>query len=233
MPDRIPIFDFIDSTAFIERTTGRKPEDYLAQELAHGQVAIVGGVQCPLTTAILIGSLTNVLTKIIYDPSFVRELFKLSNEYFKVAVHKMIEARVDVICIPEDLGFASGPFFSSQHFREHLLPFIEELFDEAIRAGVPTFLHCDGNINLYLDNLLSIGLNGLHPVQRTACMSVREIRETYERVSASSGTLIPHTHLCMALKTGSCARPSKRYMTAVSKAGLYSPLRVTSEMRCP
>jgi uroporphyrinogen decarboxylase len=268
MPDRVPIFDFIDSTAFIERITGRKPEDYraqdimevtlaygfdgafigyggfggydttgefalddlhyrdewgtvyekttyswpidapidfpvkdrgdlkryrppdpdlpermeeirLAQELARGQVAIVGGVQGPLTTAILIGGLTNVLTKIIDDPSFVRELFKLSNEYFRVAVHRMIEARVDVICIPEDLGFASGPFFSPLHFREYLLPFIEDLFDEAIRAGVPTFLHCDGNITLYLDDLLSIGFNGLHPVQRTACMSVREIREKY------------------------------------------------------
>ena len=33
MPDRVPIFDFIDSTAFIERATGRKPEEYRAKDI--------------------------------------------------------------------------------------------------------------------------------------------------------------------------------------------------------
>jgi len=268
IPDRVPVFDFIDSNTFIERVVGRKPEDYLAQDimdvtltygfdgafigyggfggydtteelaldknhyrdewgtvykktdyswpmdapvdspvkdwedlrkyklpdpelpermaaiqlaqkLAGEKVAIVGGVQGPLTTAILISGLTNVFSKIIDDPKFVMEIFKLSNEYFKVAVRKMIDARVDVICVPEDLGFVSGPFFSVNHFRKLLLPFVEELFDEAILAGIPTFLHCDGNINQYLDDLISIGFDGLHPVQRTANMSIKGIRERY------------------------------------------------------
>ena len=157
----------------------RLEEIQLAQELAHGEVAIVGGAQGPLTTSLLLSGLSNVLVSMIDDASFVRDLFTLSNEYFKTAIHRMIEANVDVICIPEDLGFASGPFFSPVHFRKHLLPFIVDLFDEALRAGVPTFLHCDGNINAYLDDLLSIGFHGLHPIQRTAGMSVRGIRETH------------------------------------------------------
>ncbi len=239
LPDRLPIFDFIDSPNFIERIIGRKPEDYTAQDimevtlkygfdgafigyggfggydtfdapvdfpvrdwndlrryrlpdpelpermdeivraqqLGGDEIAIVGGVQGPLTTAILLSGLTNFFTKIVDDPSFVTEIFKFSNAYFKVAVNKMVEAKVDVICIPEDLGFASGPFFSVEHFRKLLLPFIEELFDAAISQGVPTFLHCDGNINAYLDDLLSIGFNGLHPIQRTACMSINKVRE--------------------------------------------------------
>jgi uroporphyrinogen decarboxylase len=266
LPDRLPIFDFIDSPSFIERVIGRKPEDYVAQDimevtlkygfdgafigyggfggydtkdeyvldenhyrdewgtvyhkteyswpidapidfpvkdwndlkkyklpdpelpermdeiviaqrLGGDEVAIVGGVQGPLTTAILISGLTNIFTKIVDDPTFVAEIFKMSNAYFKVAVNKMVEAKVDVICIPEDLGYASGPFFSVAHFRKLLLPFIEELFDAAISQGVPTFLHCDGNINAYLDDLLAIGFNGLHPIQRTACMSMNTVRE--------------------------------------------------------
>ena len=189
VPDRVPIFDFIDSTTFIEKVVGRKPEDYLAkdivdvsliygldgafigyggfggydttdefsldqdhyqdewgtvyektdfswpmdapvdfplkdwddlrtyklpdpelpermaeieraQKLVGDRIAIVGGVQGPLTTAILLCGLTNVFTKIIDDPRFVTEIFKLSNEYFKVAVNKMINAQVDLICIP-------------------------------------------------------------------------------------------------------------------------------------
>jgi len=268
IPDRIPIFDFIDSPNFIQRVIGRKPEDYcaqdimevslkygfdaafigyggfggydttqeyeldadhyrdewgtvykktsyswpidapvghpvndrkdlrkykmpdpelpermaeirIAQELAGDKVAVVGGVQGPLTTAILVSGLTNVFSKIIDDPDFVKELFRLSNEYFKVAVKKMVEARVDVICVPEDLGFASAPFFSVSHFRTLLLPFLEELFVEAIKHNVPTFLHCDGNINEYLDDLVAIGFNGLHPIQRTAGMSIRKVRAKF------------------------------------------------------
>ncbi|MBA7624977.1 hypothetical protein ES703_32397 [subsurface metagenome] len=149
----------------------RMEEIRLAQELGGDEAAIVGGVQGPLTTVILLSGLTNVFTNIVDDPSFVTDIFRLSNEYFKVAVRKMIEAGVDVICVPEDLGFASGPFFSVDHFRKLLLPFIEELFEEALQHDVPTFLHCDGNINTYLDDLLAIGFNGLHPIQRTAGMS--------------------------------------------------------------
>ena len=33
IPDRVPIFDFIDSTCFIERATGRKPEEYRAKDI--------------------------------------------------------------------------------------------------------------------------------------------------------------------------------------------------------
>jgi uroporphyrinogen decarboxylase len=266
VPDRLPIFDFIDSPRFIERITGRKPDSYqardilevtlkygfdgafigyggfggydtteehvlnerryrdewgtvyektgyswptdapvdfpikdrrdlkryklpdpekpermegirTAQAMGGGKVAIVGGVQGPLTTAILVSGLTNVFTKIVDDPSFVTEIFRLSNKYFKTAVKKMIEAKVDVICVPEDLGFASGPFFSAALFRKYLLPYVEELFDEAAAGGVPTFLHCDGNINQYLDDLCAIGFNGLHPIQRTAGMSIGAVRE--------------------------------------------------------
>jgi uroporphyrinogen decarboxylase len=148
-----------------------------AQEIGGGKVAIIGGVQGPLTTAILVSGLTNVFTKIVDDPFFVTELFRLSNEYFKVAVKRMIEAKVDVICVPEDLGFASGPFFSAPMFRKYLLPYIVDLFDEAVKSGVPTFLHCDGNINQYLDDLSAIGFQGLHPIQRTAGMSIRAVRE--------------------------------------------------------
>jgi len=267
-PDRLPIFDFLDSNRFIERVIGRRPETYnardvmeatlayglegafigyggfggysttaefaldenryrdewgtvwektdyswpsdapvgypitdwndlkryrlpdpelpgrmaeikLAQEMAGEEVAVIGGVQGPLTTAILISGLTNIFTKIIDDPAFVTEVFRLSNEYFKVAVRKMIEASVDVICVPEDLGFVSGPFFSVDHFRRLLLPYLADLFSEALAAGVPTFLHCDGNINEYLDDLLSIGFDGLHPIQKTANMSMKRVRERF------------------------------------------------------
>jgi uroporphyrinogen decarboxylase len=266
MPDRVPVFDFLDSSLFLQRVLGRKVESYqardvmeatflcgldgafigyggfagygtteesplganryrdewgtvwekngyswpsdapvdhplkeredlrryrmpdpelpsrmdeiaLAQEMSGGRVAVIGGIQGPLTTAIFLCGLTNLFTKAADDPGFVTDVFRLSNEYFSVAVRRMIEAHVDVICVPEDLGFASGPFLSVDMFRRLLLPRIVELFAPAVAAGVPTFLHCDGGIQLYLDDLMSVGFDGLHPIQRTAGMTVRGVRE--------------------------------------------------------
>ena len=33
IPDRLPIFDFIDSTLFIEKMTGRRPDEYLTRDI--------------------------------------------------------------------------------------------------------------------------------------------------------------------------------------------------------
>ena len=92
-------------------------------------------------------------------------------------------------------------------FRKLLLPYIEELFDEAIINNVPTFLHSCGNINLYLDDLVSVGFDGLHPLQRTAGMSMKDVREkvgqklclignvdsSYTLVTGSDDTIICET----------------------------------------
>jgi uroporphyrinogen decarboxylase len=268
MPDRVPIFDFLDSNLFIQRVIGRKPEAYnardvmeatlalgldgafigyggfggydtteeaplaenryrdewgtvwekngfswpsdapvdhplkdredlrtyrmpdpelpgrmdeirTAQRMSAGRVAVIGGVQGPLTTAILLCGLTNLFTKIVDDPAFVTEVFRLSNRYFSVAVRRMMEEKVDVICVPEDLGFASGPFLSVDLFRRLLLPHVAELFAPAVAAGVPTFLHCDGNIDQYMEDLAAIGFHGLHPIQRTAGLSMKRMRERF------------------------------------------------------
>jgi len=313
-PDRVPIFDFLDSNLFIERLIGRRPEAYnardvmeatlayglegafigyggfggydsteetaldenryrdewgtvwektdyswpsdapvgypvkersdlkryrlpdpelpermgeirLAQEMAGEAVAVVGGVQGPLTTAILISGLTNVFTKILDDPGFVTELFRLSNDYFKVAVRRMIEARVDVICVPEDLGFVSGPFFSLEHFRRLLLPYLAELFEVAIAAGVPTFLHCDGNVNEYLGDLVSIGFDGLHPIQKTAGMSMRRVRERF----GSRLCLIGNVDSSHTLVHGSDERIVAETLSTILEGGQEGALILASD----
>jgi len=265
VPDRVPIFDFLDSPSFIERVIGRRPEQYLAEDilectLAYGfdaaflgyggfggydptagntlaedcyrdewgtvykkskvswpmdspidfpikdsndlrryrppdpyrpermeqihlaqamaghRAAIVGGIQGPLTTGILLCGLETIFAKIVEEPAFVEEVFRLSNEYFVVAVQRMIADDVDAICVAEDLGSTQGPFMSRRHFCQLLRPFLKELFDETLRLDTPCFLHSCGNIMAILDDVISLGMNGLHPMQRGAGMSIKEVR---------------------------------------------------------
>lgn len=313
-PDRVPIFDFLDSNTFIERVIGRRPETYnardvveatlalgldgvfigyggfggydttaeeplagnryrdewgtvwekngyswpsdapvdhplkdpedlrryrlpdpelpgrmdeirTAQALSAGRVAVIGGVQGPLTTAILLCGLTNLFTKIVDDPGFVTEVFALSNRYFSVAVRRMVEAKVDVICVPEDLGFASGPFLSVDHFRRLLLPHLAGLFAPALASGIPTFLHCDGNIDAYLDDLAGIGFQGLHPIQRTAGLSMRRMRERFGRRLCLIGN-VDSSH---TLVHGSAERIVYETLETIRDGGLAGGLILASD----
>jgi hypothetical protein len=38
-PDRVPIFDFLDSNAFIQRVIGKRPEFYLARDVVEATLA--------------------------------------------------------------------------------------------------------------------------------------------------------------------------------------------------
>ena len=157
----------------------RMDEINRAQELAGNKTAIVGGIHGPLTVATLLCGFDNLFIKIIDDPNFVKEVFKIGTEYFKVAVKRMTASGIDAICVSDDLGSDTAPFFSPKHFKTLLYPFIEELFHEISVNNVPFFMHCDGNINLLLDNLVSLGINGLHPIQRQSGMSIKDIRKKY------------------------------------------------------
>lgn len=48
---------------------------------------------------------------------------------------------------------------------------------EVICVYVLPFLYCDGNIDSFRDDLVAIGLSGLHPIQRTAGMSIEKVHE--------------------------------------------------------
>ena len=119
-----------------------------------------------MTTGLLLCSLETILINVIDDPDFVKEVFKLSNEYFMVAIRRMIDSNVDAICIAEDLGIKNGPFMSLKLFQELLFPYLEELFNLARHNNMPTFLHSCRNIDPILQEVAALGMDGIHPIQR-------------------------------------------------------------------
>jgi uroporphyrinogen decarboxylase len=91
----------------------------------------------------------------------------------------MIEAGVDAVCICEDLGFKTGTFASPKIYRKHLFPYMAELVDCSKQQGVPVFLHSDGNVNEILDDLVGLGIDVLHPLERKSKMDIGMIRKRY------------------------------------------------------
>jgi uroporphyrinogen decarboxylase len=113
------------------------------------------------------------------DPDLVIDLFKISNEFFKEAARLSIAAGCDAIWVSEDLGDSTRCFFRVSQFRKYVLPYIVELVEYVTSLGVPALLHSCGHISEYLDDLIQTSVSSVHPLQRTAGMDLREVKEKY------------------------------------------------------
>jgi uroporphyrinogen decarboxylase len=81
----------------------------------------------------------------------------------------------DVFATTDDMGFKTGPFFSPAIFRELVVPRYRRIAD---RLAIRWVVHTDGNVAPFIDDLLSLGIAGLHPIENGA-MDIRAVKRRY------------------------------------------------------
>lgn len=85
---------------------------------------------------------------------------------------------VDFVWTADDMAYKTGLMFSKGMFRRVFRPRLEE-FAQAMRSfGFPWILHSDGNVLPLLDDLIEIGISGLHPIEPGA-MDIGEVKGKY------------------------------------------------------
>lgn len=109
------------------------------------------------------------------DPDFVKEVFRGFAEWSARVHQNLCRLGLDFIWSGGDIAFKTAPFISPPVFREIILPFIR-LAAEAI--SIPWVYHSDGNLGPILDDLLSLGMNAIHPVEPGA-MDIFELKLKY------------------------------------------------------
>jgi uroporphyrinogen decarboxylase len=149
-------------------------------ELCNGRIALFSELRGPFahTAWHLIGLVPTLLA--IYDaPALLATAFRMITDFNLEIAHRLVETGVDALMITEDLGTTLGPLLSPKHYREMILPYLRELVDGIRSLGVPVILHSDGNIGLFLDDLIATGISALHPIQRSAGMDLRDTKQKY------------------------------------------------------
>jgi len=109
------------------------------------------------------------------DRALVEELL---DRYFgwSTAVARRAEALgFDVFITTDDLAFKTGPYIAPSLFRELVMPYYRRLARE---VSLPWIMHSDGNILPYLDDLLSLGVAGIHPLEREA-VDIRAVKREW------------------------------------------------------
>lgn len=128
------------------------------------------------------GGIDKLALDIYTNPSFAKRLIKtIADVNFGIS-KKILDRGVDILAESDDIADTKGPFFPPRIFREFFFPHIERLIEECHRRGVPYMKHSDGNLYPILDDLVSMGIDGLHPIEPGA-MDLAHVKRRYgERI---------------------------------------------------
>lgn len=109
----------------------------------------------------------NALCDFYESPDAVHKLYRALTDYYKVLIATAgDDYHCDGIFTSDDIGTQNAPFFSMDIFREFFKPYYKELIDTAHAHGMHFWLHTCGNIEAFLPELIEIGLDVLHPIQK-------------------------------------------------------------------
>ena len=158
---------------------GRDVDIRTACSMPNDHLAILGGVAGPLCTAWMMMGYESICYALYDDPKLVTDCFRIAVDFSKEAARRSVAAGCCGMWISEDMGDSNAGFMSNEQFREHLLPYLNELVDYVRGLGVPALLHSCGCITQYMDDLAQTKLTSIHPLQRTAKMDLRTVKEKY------------------------------------------------------
>jgi len=107
--------------------------------------------------------------------SFIEKVESLNVEM----VRRLIDAGVDGLIIADDLAYQRGLLINPRVMRRYIFPSLESQVAEMARGGVPVFIHSDGNINEIIPDIIEIGFNGLHCIDRNSSMDIFDLQQKY------------------------------------------------------
>lgn len=109
------------------------------------------------------------------DLPLLETLFDLYTGWYAKAMKHLCNLDFDFIWSGEDIAHKSGPYVSPIMFRKLFMPYYRRVAD---RITKPWIFHSDGNLMPVLDDLLALGMSGLHPIEPGA-MNLADLKRRY------------------------------------------------------
>jgi uroporphyrinogen decarboxylase len=124
-------------------------------------------------------------TALYDDRPFVSDLFEMFTDWYaRVALH-LCELDFDFLWFGDDIAFKTQPYVSPRIFRQLFLPNYRKVVENVSK---PWIFHSDGNLMPILDDLLSLGMNGLNPIEPGA-MDIGLMKRRYGKTLCLVGNI--------------------------------------------
>jgi uroporphyrinogen decarboxylase len=126
-------------------------------------------------SAMLSMGLENFSLALYDNQPFLVEVLGRYCDWAVTIAERACQMGFDVFVSTDDMAFKTAPFFSPSVFQELILPHFRRV---AEKITIPWIIHSDGNILPFLDDLVSLGIVGLHPLEKGA-MDIRAVKRRY------------------------------------------------------
>jgi uroporphyrinogen decarboxylase len=127
----------------------------------------------------------NYMTWSITHPEELEFIIHRFTAYNAEIAKMYIDAGAHVILVDDDIAGNQGPFMSPSFYQRVLFPALKReitaIKEHARKKGqeVSVFFHSDGNITTLLDDLVNLGIDGLHPLEPAAGVDLGWVKERY------------------------------------------------------
>ncbi len=121
----------------------------------------------------------NILCDFYENPQHVHKLMDALCDFYCAIIQRAAdELKVDSVYTTDDIGMQTGPMFSPAIFREFFKHRYERMIKTAHGNGMHFWLHTCGDVRLFLDDFIEIGLDVIHPIQKYT-MDEREVAKRF------------------------------------------------------
>jgi uroporphyrinogen decarboxylase len=117
------------------------------------------------------------------QPRLMTDWFDRYADWLCGLVDSLIAAGADMVTLSDDWGSNGTMLFSPQMWRSQIKPYTMRVVQHARSRALPVNLHSDGYIMQIVEDIIEMGYTSWHPVQESAGMDPKTIKEMYgERI---------------------------------------------------
>ena len=121
----------------------------------------------------------NCWANLSLEPEAMTAWFDRYSDFLCEVADSCIDAGVDFIQMSDDWGSNNFMLFSPAMWRKLIAPYSKKVVQHVRSRGVHVNIHSDGYIIDIMDDLVDMGVSSLHPVQESAGMDPKEIKDKW------------------------------------------------------
>lgn len=162
-----------------------------------GSFAVVAQLDTGFFKAYQLTGFEEYMDYIYFHKSRLHELMEKFLDFQKSMVSHLAGLGVDVIWLGDDFCFNAGPFISPQFLQEFDFDYMKRLVSHIHSCGIPVILHCCGNINYTIRQMVETGVNAIHSMQPNTGNDIYAYKKEYGKDVCLIGNvdiieLMPH-----------------------------------------
>lgn len=126
----------------------------------------------------------------IEEPQTIRRFWDYCEQGFTPVYEMFHRLGPDFIAIGDDIAFGQGPYFSPEAMRELVFPHWRRM---AAKLRLPWIYHSDGNLLPVMEDLLSLGMRAIHPIEPYGTMDIARVKREFGHRVTLAGNLDMNT----------------------------------------